>query len=68
MALGRVSLLAGRMPLSCPSPVDSPGACSARTGAADAAVPLPAATASDGPRPPPPRARQSARVSWPALV
>ena len=47
MALGRVSLDAGRMPLSCPSPVDSPGACSARTGAADAAVPPPAAMASD---------------------
>ena len=48
MALGRVSLLAGRMPLSCPSPVDSPGALRPPgRGAADAAVPAPAATASD---------------------
>jgi hypothetical protein len=47
MALCRVRWLAGRMPLSCPSPVDSPGAWSARTGAADTAVPAPAATASE---------------------
>jgi hypothetical protein len=37
MALGRVRWLAGRMPLSCPSPVDSPGGWSAWAGLADAA-------------------------------
>jgi hypothetical protein len=35
------------MPLSCPSPVAEAGTCSARAGAAEAAVPVPAAMASD---------------------
>ena len=50
MALGRVRWFAGRMPLSCPSPSASAGTCAARAaadGAADAAVPVPAAMASD---------------------